>query len=82
MAKRKARSSKPKAEAPKVEAIPLSKITSEEEAIAFVKNRFKDSPGNIEYVVMENFNIFYGVNKAVAIKYAKDFDLKYFEVKA
>lgn len=87
MAKKKASSSKPVASAPKEPVVKkaeakITTIASEDEAKAYVKERFKNSPGGIEYVVMENCNIFYGINKAVAIKYAKDFDLKYFEVKA
>ena len=80
MAQKKSKSSKPTASAPKAQVV--RKITNDKEAIEYVKERFKDSPGGIEYVVMENCNIFYGINKAVAIRYAKDFDLKYFEVKA
>jgi len=81
MAQKKSKSSKPTtASAPKAPVV--RKIANDKEAIEYVKERFKDSPGGIEYVVMENCNIFYGINKAVAIRYAKDFDLKYFEVKA
>jgi len=60
----------------------VTKVTSEEEAKTIVKKRLPDSPGNVEYVVLENCNIFYGVNKVAALKYAKTFDLKYFEIKA
>jgi len=80
MAQKKSKSSKPAASAPKAPVV--RKIANKEEAVAYVKERFKDSPGGIEYVVMENCNIFYGINRAVAIRYAKDFDLKYFEIKA
>jgi hypothetical protein len=60
----------------------VTKVTNEEEAKAVVKKNLPDSPGNVEYVVLENCNIFYGINKAAALKYAKTFDLKYFEIKA
>ena len=80
MAQKKSKSSKPTASAPKAPVV--RKITSDKEAIEYVKERFKDSPGDVEYVVMENCNIFYGLNRSTAIRYAKDFSLKYFEVKA
>lgn len=71
--------SKPKATAPK--ATVVKKVTNKEEAIAVIKKRFPGSPSNVEYIVLEDCNIFYGHNKATALKYAKNFGLKTFDVK-
>jgi hypothetical protein len=79
MAQKKSKTSKPKATAPK--ATEVRKITSEEEAIALLKERFPKSPSNVSYIVLENCNIFYGHSKAPALKYAKTFGLKLFDVK-
>jgi hypothetical protein len=80
MAQKKSKSSKPKVEAaPKAPVV--KKITSDQEAIALVKDRFPQSPSNVSYIVLENCNIFYGHSKATALKYAKTFGLKHFDIK-
>ena len=76
----------PKATSEAPESKPAAKkkileITSEEEAIALIKKRFPQSPSNVSYIVLENCNIFYGYNRAPALKYAKTFGLKIFDVK-
>ena len=79
MAKKKA-ASKATSKAPEKEPA-VKIIANEDEAVALVKERFPKSPDNVAYVVLENCNIFYGHNKAVALKYAKTFGLKYFDIK-
>ena len=80
MARKKA-GKKPQEDAPKIEASPaIVKVTSKEEAKTIVLERFPQSPSNVSYIVLENCNIFYGYNKAAALKYAKTFNLKHFEV--
>lgn len=67
-----------KAPAPKK----VTKVTSKEEAVALLKERMPNAPSNVSYIVLENCNIFYGYNKAAALKFADNFNLKHFEVKA
>ena len=78
---KKATGSGAKKSAPKKAPAP-KKITSEEEAAALVKEKIPKGPDNVSYIVLENCHIFYGYNKAAALKYAKNFKLKHFEVKA
>ena len=81
MTKKKSTSSKPKVTEAAPKAPVVKKITSDEEAIALVKDRFPKSPSNVSYIVLENCNIFYGHSKATALKYAKTFVLKHFDIK-
>ena len=67
-------------EVPEVVIVPDT-ITSQEDATLLVQKSYKQSL-ELDYVVLENGNVFLGQNnRSVALKYAKRFDLKYFDVK-
>ena len=59
---------------------PNPAISTLEEAISLVEESFK-TPLVLEYIVLENKTVFYGINRGLAVKTAKKFGLKYFDVK-
>jgi len=59
---------------------PITSISSLEEAEKLVNESYKDS-FILEYCVLENGHVFYGINKHLGLKHAKRFGLKYFDVK-
>ena len=65
---------------PEVKVETSSKISNLEDATELVKKDYRKDLV-VDYIVLENGNVFYGNNRNPALKYAARFDLKYFEVK-
>jgi hypothetical protein len=59
---------------------PNPKVSSPEEAEKLVKENYKH-PEYLEYTVLENGHVFYGINRGAALGVARRFCLKYFDVK-
>ena len=59
---------------------PNPTISTLEEATALVEESFI-KPFVLDYVVLENQTVFYGINRNLALKTANKFGLKYFDVK-
>ena len=59
---------------------PNPTVSTLEEAEALVKESYI-KPLVVDYVVLENKTVFYGINRNAALKAAKRFGLKYFDVK-
>jgi hypothetical protein len=59
---------------------PNPTVSTLEEATALVEESYK-KPLVLDYVVLSNKTVFYGINRNAALKAAKIFGLKYFDVK-
>ena len=85
MAKKKSISSKtlPQEElksAAKVSEKPKLEVKTLEEAKKLVEESYMQ-PGKLEYTVLSNGHVFYGINNKNARNVAEKFGLKYFDVK-
>jgi len=63
-----------------VSSEPKPTISTLDEAVEWVEEGFK-KPSVLDYVVLENKQVFYGVHRNLAVKTAEKFGLKYFDVK-
>ena len=68
------------AKEPEVAVTAVTNISNLDEATELVEREYKKDL-MLDYIVLENGNVFYGNNRNPALKYAARFDLKYFEVK-
>ena len=59
---------------------PKPTISTLDEALEWVEEGFK-KPLVLDYVVLENKHVFYGIHRNLAVKTAEKFGLKYFDVK-
>ncbi len=59
---------------------PNPTISTLEEATMLVEESYT-KPFVLDYVVLENKTVFYGINRGLALKTATKFGLKYFDVK-
>jgi hypothetical protein len=59
---------------------PKPTISTLDEAVEWVEEGFKKDLV-LDYVVLENKQVFYGVHRNLAVRTAEKFGLKYFDVK-
>jgi len=64
----------------KKQSVKTPLVSSEAEALRIVENNYKN-PLHLEYTVLENGHVFYGINRGAALAHARKSNLKFFDIK-
>jgi hypothetical protein len=59
---------------------PKPAVSTLKEATSLVEKRYKH-PDHLDYVVLSNGHVYFGINRGAALGLARKFGLKYFDVK-